>query len=871
MHTTKATPWIVMKFGGTSVSSRERWETIAAQVRSVIAQGARPLVVCSAISGVTSALEEILQATAQGHPEAGLADLRARHQALAGQLEVDLESLIGERLDALEKRVLGAALIGEVPPRLRARVMAAGELMSTRLGAAFLESQGLTTGWIDAREHLCSHDAAHLPLERRLLQASCAYDDDPALRSTLSALPEQVLVTQGFIARDEDGQTVLLGRGGSDTSAAYLAARLGAQRCEIWTDVPGLFTADPRGVPSARVLRQLDFAEAQEISTMGAKVLHPRAIPPCHQHGIPLQIRCTPRPDLEGTTIGAGMGSATPQVKAISARKGIVLVSMETVGMWQAVGFLSDAFGYFKRHGLSIDLVSTSETNVTVSLDPAGNALDEATMTALLDDLSGHCEATLIRDCASVSLVGRGIRSILHELGGVLGLFEEQRIHLMSQAASDLNLTFVVDQAQVDRVIARLHGHLFGRKAQGTLLGPTWEELFQPTETAASAQAAAPWWRDASEALLDIAQTQTPAYVYNTASIQQAADQLNAMSAVDARFYAIKANDHPDVLRTLQAAGFGMECVSPGELDHVRSLFPDLPTHRLLFTPNFAAREEYIHGFNAKAMVTVDALHPLIHWPEIFEGKEILLRIDPGKGRGHHAHVRTAGARSKFGIDPAAVDTLVELVEAAGATVIGLHAHSGSGILTPDGWAQTARFLAGIAARFPSVRSLDLGGGLGIAEKPGQAPLDLGAVNASLAEFKQDHPGLDLWLEPGRYMVAHAGVLLARVTQIKHKGDITYVGVDAGMNSLIRPALYGAHHSIFNLSKLDSPASMVANVVGPICESGDVLGHARHLPTTQAGDVLLIANAGAYGHAMASQYNRRMPATEVMLDTRSRT
>jgi len=867
MNHTNSRPWVVMKFGGTSVSSRARWETIAAQVRQVLEQGHQPLVVCSAISGVTGALEAILDATSEGHPEAALKDLRARHADLATQLGVDLEQLIGEQLDALDKRVLGAALIGETPPRLRARVMATGELMSTQLGAAFLASEGLSSRWIDARDHLLSTDPQTLPIERRMLQASCDHEADPALQQTLASIGADVLVTQGFIARDTHGDTVLLGRGCSDTSAAYLAARLGAVRCEIWTDVPGLFTADPRGVPTARVLRQLGFAEAQEISTMGAKVLHPRAIPPCQHHQIPLQIRCTPRPELQGTLIGAGMDSSTPQVKAISTRKGIVLVSMETVGMWQAVGFLADAFAQFKQLGLSIDLVSTSETNVTVSLDPAGNTLDAATMDTLLSALSQHCEARLIRDCASVSLVGRGIRSILHELGGVLGMFEEQRIHLMSQAASDLNLTFVVDEAQVSRVVSRLHAHLFARRAKSKLLGPTWEEIFRPGGQAAASEASQDWWRTAREQLLAIARQHSPVYVYDPAAIQQAADQLNQMSAVDARFYAIKANSHPEVLGVLEAAGFGMECVSPGELDHVRALFPDLETERLLFTPNFAARHEYVHGFERGAMVTVDALHPLLHWPEVFQGQQILLRIDPGEGRGHHAHVRTAGARSKFGIDPQAIDALVDLIDQAGATVVGLHAHSGSGILSPEGWAQTARFLADIATRFPHVRALDLGGGLGIAEKPGQTPLDLAAVDASLHEFKQQHPGLDLWLEPGRFMVAHAGVLLATVTQLKDKGQVSYVGIDAGMNSLIRPALYGAYHTIVNLSRLDQAPTMVANIVGPICESGDVLGHARHLPATEAGDVLLIANTGAYGRSMASEYNLRTPAAEVMLAT----
>ncbi len=761
--------WIVMKFGGTSVSSRDRWETIAAQVQDRVQSGYRPVVVCSAISGVTNTLEAILAATAQGHPDTELAALRQRHVDLAQALGVSFDADASAALDDLEKRVLGAALIGEVPPRLRARVMATGELISTRLGAAFLNANGGPATWLDARDHLQASDPAALPLERRVLQASCDFTPDPDCAAVFSSQETPTIVTQGFIARDESGETVLLGRGGSDTSAAYFAARLQAERCEIWTDVPGMFTADPRGVATARVIRSLSFEEAQEISTMGAKVLHPRAIPPCRTHGIPLHIRCTPHPAIDGTVIESSpkAGATAPQVKAISARRGIVLISMETVGMWQAVGFLSDAFAHFKRHGLSIDLVSTSETNVTVSLDPSANTLDATTLSGLLHDLSPLCEATLIPECASVSLVGSGIRSILHELGGVLGLFEEQRIHLMSQAASDLNLTFVVDEEQVDRVVSRLHGHLFGRRAKGDLLGPTWEELFVPEAIPSQEAPSSSWWRDRKRDLLAIAEEQSPRYVYDAQAIDRAAQQLAGMDAVDARFYAVKANPFSDVLRRLHAGGCGMECVSPGELDHVRALFPDMPRSQLLFTPNFAGPDEYSHGFAVDAMVTVDGLHPLRHWPTLFQDREILLRIDPGEGRGHHAHVRTAGARSKFGISPEDLDEAAALAARAGARVVGLHAHSGSGILTSHGWAKTASFLADVAQHFPQAGTLDLGGGLGIAEKPGQTPLDLGTVNATLQAFKRDHPHFQLWLEPGRFLVAHAGVLLTRVTQIK--------------------------------------------------------------------------------------------------------
>ena len=153
-----------------------------------------------------------------------------------------------------------------------------------------------------------------------------------------------------------------------------------------------------------------------------------------------------------------------------------------------------------------------------------------------------------------------------------------------------------------------------------------------------------------------------------------------------------------------------------------------------------------------------------------------------------------------------------------------------------------------------------------MAEKPGRAGVDLKAVDAALAAFKAKHPQYALWIEPGRYLVAEAGALLARVTQLKKKGPVRYVGVDAGMNSLIRPALYGAYHAIFNLDRLGDAPTVVANVVGPICESGDTLGYNRHLPETREGDTLLVATAGAYGRAMASSYNLRAPAAEVVLD-----
>jgi diaminopimelate decarboxylase/aspartate kinase len=262
----------------------------------------------------------------------------------------------------------------------------------------------------------------------------------------------------------------------------------------------------------------------------------------------------------------------------------------------------------------------------------------------------------------------------------------------------------------------------------------------------------------------------------------------------------------------------------------------------------------------------LDNLYPLRAWPELFRGRDVFLRIDPGFGRGHHQHVRTAGVHSKFGVPIAEAQELQELVDAAGARVVGLHAHTGSGIFDVANWTQTGAQLADLARRFPDVRVIDLGGGIGVPEQIGQSAIDLGALDAGVAELKRQIPGIEFWMEPGRFLVAAAGVLVAVVTQLKGKGAVRYVGIATGMNSLIRPALYGSHHDIRNLTRLDEPKTTCVNVVGPICETADQLGADRWLPPTVEGDVLLIANCGAYGFSMASNYNRRPPAAEFILE-----
>ena len=862
MNERALSPWIVLKFGGTSVSTLATWRNIAAVVKRRGAEGASVMVVHSAVSGITDRLEKLLAAALAGEHNSAMAAIESRHTQLCDELGVDLSPQLQGYFIELRQIAQGIALTREISDRTRARVMANGELMATEIGARFLRSLGIDVAWWDAREGLKVEERTAASARGSLLSATCDFSPDPALSTRLQALAP-VVITQGFIASNAAGDTVLLGRGGSDTSGAYFAAKLLARRLEIWTDVPGMFSANPRLTPSSRLLRELHYDEAQEIASSGAKVLHPRCILPVRTQQIPLYVYATQTPDLEGTHISASPGDGTAKVKAVCVKKGITLISLDSPGMWHEVGFLADAFQIFKQHGLSIDLVSTSETNVTVSLDPQANTLDRAAVEAVVTDLAKLSRVQVIGPCASVSLVGRNIRAILHELGEAFEYFEEQRIYLVSQAANDLNFTFVVDEGQADRLVNQLHELLIQPAPGDKVLGPTWEQLFNKPRV--GPQRPVQWWQSGAQSLIAALGQRDAAYVYHADTLRESARAVKGMKSVDRVLYATKANWNPDVLRLLHAEGVGMECVSRGEIEHVLATLPSIKPIDILYTPNFAPRSEYAWALEQGVRMTVDNLYVLQAWPELFRGREIFVRIDPGTGRGHHVHVRTAGTASKFGVPLSESGELERLVGALGLKIAGLHAHTGSGIFDITNWTQTAEALADLGQRFGGVPVIDVGGGFGVPDGAELSTVDFGKLDQAFAAFKGTHPGVSLWVEPGRYLVSTAGVLLARVTQLKHKGEHGYLGVATGMNALIRPALYGAFHEIQNLSRLSDPATRLYDVVGPICESGDVLGHARLLPESREGDVMLIANAGAYSRAMASQYNLRLPPEELLL------
>ena len=854
--------WVVLKFGGTSVSSIDGWQCILDQISSNQASGHQVLVVVSALAGVTNLLQAFARGESENSAEALVAKIQTRHADLAKQACLDWTGVSKDLNTELNELLKCPATAENF--KHRAALTSMGERYSSALIHAFLQAQDQNVNWLDATTALHSEQTPNQSARASYLSARCAYSPDPQLQARLRR-EDGAWITQGFVASNDSGQRVLLGRGGSDTSAAYFAAKLQAQLLEIWTDVPGLFTSNPHHMSAARLLKQLSYFEAQELAAMGARVLHPRCIAPVRTHDIPLQIRQTTSPERTGTLISAEAGYGVSQVKAIVDRRNITLVSMESLAMWHQVGFLADAFAVFKNLGLSIDMISTSESSVTVSLDSESNLLEPVVAADLVDQLSPICRVKLIQNCASVSLIGEGIRGILDHIGPALEGFENRRIHMLSQASNDLNLSLVVDENDAQHLVQQLHNNLIpGNIVGDSVFGLTWEQLHRENETETSGRTG--WWRQKRNEIAALLTGKDAAFVYDLGEVESAARGLLSLPSISRVFYALKANSEENILRVLEQQGCGFECVSLAELNWVEKLFPEIDRQRILFTPNFAPESEYKEALKKGVNITIDNSFIIEHWGEMLAGQQIFLRVDTGSGLGHHKKVRTAGTQSKFGIPIGEIEKLAPLLKQSKIEVVGLHAHSGSGVMHAGAWEDTLNALLEICHLFEDIRFIDIGGGLGVPEQEHEPEFDLVALDQRITNVKSKlSSDIEIWLEPGRYLVAQAGILVAQVTQIKGKGRLQYLGIATGMNSLIRPALYGAWHEVFNLSRLDEPASQIYNLVGPICETGDVLARDRAMPKAHTGDLILITNCGAYSAAMGSNYNMRSPAEALFL------
>jgi len=472
------TKWVVLKFGGTSVSDLGKWKAISCLLQQRLSAGYRVLLVCSAVSGVT---DDLTALAAEPRSEQKVAGILNRHRQLADELGIVTTGW----LDQAEKmlRCYAGELLAGGDYAAQAKLLAMGEWLSTRIGALYLQGS-MEVSWVDAREALQVQNEPELSPARRWLSARCAPGADPDLQRLWEELAP-VIITQGFVASTRERKTALLGRGGSDTSAALLAGRLGADKAEIWTDVPGLFSADPRIVAEARLLAELHYDEALEMAASGARVIHPDCIRTAAATATQLVIRDCARPQLGGTRISgdtdSSPGHPVAGVKAIVCQKGMEVLLLQNRDSRRHVGFLARVFDVFSRHGISIDLVATSETTTTVSVNGPANHLNEQMRTELVADLQSQCMVQVFSDCVCINLVGRAARTSLARLRSTLSFFDDHPLLMLSQSANDLCLSMLVESRDHEHLIAGAHAMLIpsGADLPAGIFGARWLDILK--------------------------------------------------------------------------------------------------------------------------------------------------------------------------------------------------------------------------------------------------------------------------------------------------------------------------------------------------------------------------------------------------------
>jgi len=443
---------IVMKFGGTSVGNAARIEGVASLIISRLKE--KPVVVVSAVTKVTDLLVQAGQEALHGESyQKTVEKIKTLHQEILSSLKIEIpeaESFYGKLLDTCAE----IAQKKELSARSEDLIVSFGERFSCRILAEVIRKKGTPAKAFDAWDvgFVTTDDFT----QAKLLPAA-----EKEVKRKITGL-DVVPVITGFIGKTSIGEITTLGRGGSDLSASLIGAAIDAKAIEIWTDVPGIMTADPRLIPTARSLPSVTFQEAAELSVFGAKVLHPKTIEPAMKKNIPVLVKNTFEPTHPGTVILAEAKEASG-IKAVTVKKKITSINIYSTGMLEAPGFLSRVFGILQNHGMSVDVVATSEVNISLTLDNTEN------LEAARKELALFSEISVQTDRAIVCLVGEELKFTPGIAGRVFGLLGKAgiNIEMISQGASQINLTFVVGSADAKKAVEILHAEFFerGRKS----------------------------------------------------------------------------------------------------------------------------------------------------------------------------------------------------------------------------------------------------------------------------------------------------------------------------------------------------------------------------------------------------------------------
>ena len=446
---------IVIKFGGTSVGDAAAIDRAAHIVRDRLLR--QPIVVVSALGGATNALLAIADQAAQGQligAICGVEALRERHlQAADGLLNDpdvlrDVQAELSVTFDELAHLAEALSTLAHATPRSRDAIAAKGEMLSSVLVVAAFRERGVPAEHVDATDVMITGDqfGRAEPRADRIAEAA---------QRVLRPLVEtgRVPVLGGYVGATEQGVVTTLGRGGSDYSAALLGAAVGADAIEIWTDVDGMLTVDPRIVSGARLIERIRFDEASELASFGAKVLHPSTIAPAVRLGIPVFIFNSLNPQGRGTMIT--FDAPQRSVSALAGKQGVTLVKVKSPRMLLQHGFMRTVFDVFDRHRTSVDVIATSEISISLTID------DTTNLESLLVDLSPLGDVAVERNRGVIALVGAGLSASSQTMARALASLRDLRIHMLSLSASGINLTMVVDGDMVATALLRLHNEFF--------------------------------------------------------------------------------------------------------------------------------------------------------------------------------------------------------------------------------------------------------------------------------------------------------------------------------------------------------------------------------------------------------------------------
>lgn len=450
---TPSSPFTIAKFGGTSVANFAAMEKCA---DIILKQKSVRVVVLSASAGITNLLIELATGVDATQRAALLAQVRDIEYAIINQLSQ--AEIISQEINRLLENIemLSEAAALATSDALTDELVSHGELMSTLLFVELLREKGISADWFDVRKVMKTNDLF------------CHAEPDMAQLTELTQsliqprLTETVIVTQGFIGQESKGKTTTLGRGGSDYTAALIGEALGMSRVDIWTDVPGIYSTDPRIVPQAHRIDHIAFDEAAEMATFGAKILHPATLLPAVRSGIPVFVGSSKAPE-EGGTLVCAQTDNPPVFRAIALRRNQTLLTLHSLKMLHARGFLAEIFTILSRHHISVDVITTPEVSIALTLDTTGTTSSSGSLltNALLTELSALCRVEVEEDLALVAIIGNSLSQVNGLGSQIFGTLEDYNIRMISHGASTHNLCLLVDGKDADNIVRKLHDTLF--------------------------------------------------------------------------------------------------------------------------------------------------------------------------------------------------------------------------------------------------------------------------------------------------------------------------------------------------------------------------------------------------------------------------